>query len=327
MWKERLLRRSLPAVRRDLEELSAIGCDLVRFAVPDLASARLLGELAATTAMPLVADIHFDYRIALACLDHPLAKVRINPGNIGEEWKVREVISKARDTGISLRIGVNAGSLPRQLQSLKNQASALLEAAELEMESLEKLRFTSAVFSLKSSDIDTTIRANVLFSRRYDYPLHIGMTEAGPTIPGIVSNTIGISSLLQKGIGDTVRVSLSATPREEVLTAVEILRAAKVRDQGVRLISCPRCGRASLDVHAFLEEVNYNIQHIKKPLVIAVMGCAVNGPGEARHADIGIAGAGKMAIIFKAGEVVRRVPHQQAAKVFLEEIEKLCMQE
>jgi (E)-4-hydroxy-3-methylbut-2-enyl-diphosphate synthase len=327
MWKERLQRRSLPAVRRGLDELSAIGCDLVRFAVPDLASARLLGELASSTAMPLVADIHFDYRIALACLDHPLAKVRINPGNIGEEWKVREVISKARDTGISLRIGVNAGSLPRQLQSLKNQASALLKAAELEMESLEKLRFTSAVFSLKSSDIDSTIRANVLFSRKYEYPLHIGMTEAGPLIPGIVSNTIGISSLLQKGIGDTVRVSLSATPREEVLTAVEILRAAKARDQGVRLISCPRCGRASLDVHAFLEEVNFSIQRIKKPLTIAVMGCAVNGPGEARHADVGIAGAGKMAIIFKAGEVVRRVSHQQAAKVFLEEIEKLCVQE
>ena len=327
MWKERLLRRSLPAVRRELEELSVLGCDLVRFAVPDVESAQLLGELAATTAMPLVADVHFDYRIALACLDHPLAKVRINPGNIGEEWKVREVVSKARDTGIALRIGVNAGSLPRQLQSLKNQASALLKAAESEMESLEKLRFASAVFSLKSSDIDSTISANVLFSRRYDYPLHIGMTEAGPAIPGIVSNTIGISSLLKKGIGDTVRVSLSATPREEVLTAVEILRAAKIRDQGVRLISCPRCGRASLDVHAFLEQVNFKIQHIKKPLAIAVMGCAVNGPGEARHADIGIAGAGRMAIIFKGGEIVRRVPHQQAAKVFLEEIEKLCVQE
>ena len=326
MWKDRLLRRSLPAVRRELDELSAIGCDLVRFAVPDLESAQLLGELAATTTMPLVADIHFDYRIALACLDHPLAKVRINPGNIGEEWKVREVVSKARDTGIALRIGVNAGSLPRQLQSLKNQAVALLKAAESEMESLERLKFASAVFSLKSSDVDSTIRANVLFSQKYDYPLHIGLTEAGPAIPGIVSNTIGITSLLKKGIGDTVRVSLSATPREEVLTAIEILRAAKVRDQGVRLVSCPRCGRASLDVHAFLEQVSFNIQHIRKPLVIAVMGCAVNGPGEARHADIGIAGAGKMAIIFKAGEVVRRVSHQEAVKAFLEEIEKICAQ-
>jgi (E)-4-hydroxy-3-methylbut-2-enyl-diphosphate synthase len=326
MWKERLTRRSLPAVRRTLDILAGYGCDFVRFAVPDIESAGLLGELAGSTRTQLIADVHFDYRIALACLDYPLAKVRINPGNIGEDWKVREVIAKAKDSGISLRIGVNAGSLPLRLRPLKNQALALVKAAESEMEALERLRFFSAVFSLKSSDIGTTIRANVIFSRKYDYPLHIGMTEAGPAIPGIVRNTVGIRSLLEKGIGDTVRVSLSASAEEEVLSAVEILRTANVRDSGVRLISCPRCGRASFDVHAFLELVSFKIHTIKKPLVVAVMGCAVNGPGEARHADIGIAGAGKMAIIFRAGEVVRRTSFQEAAKAFLEEIDKLCAQ-
>ena len=328
MWKERLLRRSLPAVRRDLEELSAIGCDLVRFAVPDLASAQLLGELAATTAMPLVADIHFDYRIALACLDHPLAKVRINPGNIGEEWKVREVISKARDTG---HLASDRGE--------RGVASAAAPASQEPGQCPSQGGGTGNGITGEAEVHVRCILAEILRHRFDDTGEHpvlpkIRLSTAhrhdrGGTARFRASSAIqsGFPPFCRRGSATLSEFPFPRSPREEVLTAVEILRAAKARDQGVRLISCPRCGRASLDVHAFLEQVNFSIQRIKKPLVIAVMGCAVNGPGEARHADIGIAGAGKMAIIFKAGEVVRRVSHQQAAKVFLEEIDKLCVQQ
>jgi (E)-4-hydroxy-3-methylbut-2-enyl-diphosphate synthase len=324
MWKEPLSLQSIPDVLSGIETLCALGCDLVRFAVPNAESAQVLGALAESSVLPLVADIHFDYRIALQCLDFPLAKIRINPGNIGEEWKVREVVAKASDNGIGLRIGVNAGSLPRLLQNMKNQAVAMVLAAESEMETLERVGFKDAVFSLKSSDVEVTIRANTSFSRRYDYPLHVGVTEAGPLVPGIVRNTLGVAALLRKGIGDTVRISLSASPQEEVLAAVELLRSLGVRASGARIISCPTCGRSSFDVKGFLEQVSIHIQKIRQPLVVAIMGCVVNGPGEATHADIGITGAGKMALIFKSGRVVRKVPFDNAATVFLEEIQKLC---
>jgi (E)-4-hydroxy-3-methylbut-2-enyl-diphosphate synthase len=209
---------------------------------------------------------------------------------------------------------------------MKNQSLAMVRAAESEMETLEKLGFRDVVFSLKSSDVDSTIRANVLFSRKYDYPLHVGVTEAGPAIEGIVRNTLGISALLRKGIGDTVRVSLSASPQEEVLSAVELLRSLRLRASGVHVISCPTCGRTTFDVKGFLEQVSFQIQQISTPLRIAVMGCAVNGPGEARHADLGIAGAGKMALIFKGDAIVKRVPFADAAVAFMEEIQKQCAQ-
>lgn len=324
MWKKRLTRESLPAVHTGLEHLARIGCDLVRFAVPDNESADLLGTLARTSPLPLVADIQFDYRIALKCLDHPVAKVRINPGNIGEDWKVREVIAKARDNGVSLRIGINAGSLPRRLKGLKNKAHAMVTAAEDELEALERNGFHDAIFSLKSSDVESSVKANKIFSRKYDYPLHVGITEAGPLIPGIVRSAVGISSLLTKGIGDTVRVSLSAGCDEEVMAAIEILRIAKERIGGIRIVSCPRCGRSSFDVQGLLEQVSSFIQTVKKELVIAVMGCVVNGPDEARHADIGITGAGTSAIIFRRGVILRRVSFADAARAFREEIERLC---
>jgi (E)-4-hydroxy-3-methylbut-2-enyl-diphosphate synthase len=327
MWKEPLSADALPGIQERLERLSRMGCDIVRFAVPDLESADVLGKLAEACTVPLVADIHFDYRIALRCLDFPLAKIRINPGNIGEEWKVREVVAKARDNGISLRIGVNGGSLPRLLEKMKNQSSAMVRAAESEMETLEKLRFHDAVFSLKSSDVDSTVKANVLFSRHYDYPLHIGITEAGPAIAGIVRNTLGLSALLRKGIGDTIRVSLSASPEEEVLAGVEVLRSLRLRHVGIHVISCPTCGRTTFDVKGFLDRVSLEIQQISKPMSIAVMGCAVNGPGEARHADLGITGAGNMALIFKGDKIIRRVPFEDAAVAFMEEIQKQCAQE
>jgi (E)-4-hydroxy-3-methylbut-2-enyl-diphosphate synthase len=324
MWKERLRKDDLSSVLLRLEELRRAGCDLVRFAVPDIESADILGSLARNAGVPLVADIHFDYRLAMRCLDHPVAKIRINPGTMGDEAHVREVIRKCRDSGVSMRVGVNAGSLPTHLEGMEDRASAMLAAAEIEMEVLERLDFHDAVFSLKSSHVDETVRANMLFAGKYDYPLHIGITEAGPLVPGVVRNTLGIAALLESGIGDTVRVSLSAPPRDEVTAGLEILRELDQRERGVRLISCPQCGRSSFNVHAFLEQVSYFIQEIEKPLTIAVMGCPVNGPGEAKEADLGITGAGGMAVIFRNGEVVRRVAFEQAEAGFREEVEKAC---
>jgi len=323
MWKEPLVPDTLFEVANGLHALERAGCDLVRFAVPDMASAEALGRLAAESPLPLAADIHFDHLLALRCLDFPVAKIRINPGNIGEEWKVREVVAKARDVGACLRIGVNAGSLPRGLENDQDVPGSMVKAAEQEMELLAKLDFAEVVFSLKSSDVEETIEANRLFASRYDHPLHIGVTEAGPLIPGIVKSTLGIGTLLKEGIGDTVRVSLSASTLEEVIAGQQILRAVRLRTAGVEIISCPSCGRSSFDVKSFVEQVSDFIQGIKKPLTIAIMGCVVNGPGEAKKADIGITGAGKMAIIFKEGRSCRTVPFEEAAFAFREEVEKL----
>jgi (E)-4-hydroxy-3-methylbut-2-enyl-diphosphate synthase len=327
MWKEPLSRDALPGIREGMQTLQRQGCDIVRFAVPDLESADILGELSRSSPLPVVADVHFDYRIALRCMDYPVAKIRINPGTIGEEWKVREVIAKARDAGVSIRVGINAGSLPHGLEGEKDVPRAMMEAAEAELDLLERLDFHSAVFSLKSSDVDETIRANVSFSEKYDYPLHIGVTEAGPLAQGIVKNTIGVSTLLNHGIGDTLRVSLSAAPLQEILAGIEILRTLKQRDGGVSIISCPTCGRTTFDVKVFLEQVSNIIHNDGKALVVAIMGCPVNGPGEARNADLGITGSGNMALIFKKGEIVRRVRCEEALAAFTEEYNLACKEE
>jgi (E)-4-hydroxy-3-methylbut-2-enyl-diphosphate synthase len=324
MWKEPLSGNTIPGTLAEIGRLSAFGCDIIRFAVPDSETADLIGRLAGSTEVPLVADIHFDYRLALQCLDYPIAKIRINPGNIGEEWKVREVVEKAAGKGISLRIGVNSGSLPRSLAAEKDVAHAMVEAAEAEIGILERLGFRDAVFSLKSSDVQETIRANVMFASKCDYPLHLGITEAGPLIPGLIKNTLGIASLLEQGIGDTIRVSLTDSPVDEVIAGLEILRAIKLRDTGASIVSCPKCGRSSFDVKGFLEDVSDFIHTIRKPVTIAVMGCVVNGPGEARRCDVGITGAGRMAIIFRSGNIVRRVPFEGAVEAFKEEVREVC---
>jgi (E)-4-hydroxy-3-methylbut-2-enyl-diphosphate synthase len=292
--------------------------------VPDLAAAEAVGALSRRTAMPIAADIHFDHTLALRCLDFPISKIRINPGTLGAEWKVREVVGKAADRGVALRVGVNAGSLPRSLEGEKDPAEAMVKAAEEELEILERLSFRDAVFSLKSSDIGETIRANLRFSRDHDHPLHLGVTEAGPLVPGIVRSTAGIGNLLEQGIGDTIRVSLSAPVEDEVIAGVEILRVAGKRSQGVTIVSCPRCGRTTFDVQNFIENVSSFIHSTRKAITVAIMGCAVNGPGEARKADLGITGAGKMAIIFKKGEIARRVTYEQALEAFQQEFDKLC---
>ena len=321
MWKRPLGtadRETVDAVRL----LSALGCDLLRFAVPRIDTADRLGELALTVDLPLVADIHFDHRIALRCMDYPVAKVRINPGNIGAAWKVEEVVRKAKDRGIALRVGINAGSLPKRLAAEKDLAVAMFRAAEEELGTLERLGFDQVVFSLKSSDIDDTIRANRLFSERHHNPLHLGLTEAGPLVAGLVRSTSALEALLEDGIGDTIRVSLSDSPESEVAAGREILRVCGLQSPGVRIVSCPTCGRAVFDVKGFVREVQPFLEAQRKTMTVAIMGCPVNGPGEARHADLGITGSSKYAVIFKEGRVLKRVPADRAVEAFKEEVEK-----
>ncbi|MFP4364344.1 MAG: flavodoxin-dependent (E)-4-hydroxy-3-methylbut-2-enyl-diphosphate synthase [Spirochaetia bacterium] len=322
MWKQPIGKNPDKDITT-ISELKRMGCELLRFAVPEESAAQALIELAKNTDMPLVADIHFDYKLALLCIAGGIAKVRINPGNIGAEWKVKEVFQAAKDSNTAIRIGVNAGSLPADLRNMDDKAMAMVAAAERELSIPNSLGFENLVFSLKSSDIQSTVSANELFRKKYDYPLHLGVTEAGPLIPGIVKTTIAFSKLLEQGIGETIRVSLSDTPGKEIITAREILQSLNIRKTGVTIVSCPRCGRAGFDSHAFLKRVQTYLYSVAKPLTVAVMGCAVNGPEEAKHADIGITGAGNSIIIFVKGKLVRKVSPEQAENIFKEELEKL----
>jgi len=322
MWKKPV-KKINAGLLTELEDLHNLGCDIIRFAVPDMESAEIIGELADQIEMPLVADIHFDYKIALRVLDYPISKVRINPGNIGNKSKVSEVIKKSADKDIPIRIGVNAGSLPANLRGEKDKALAMIKAAESELEIMDRNNFNNVIFSLKSSSVETTIKANEIFSARYNFPMHIGVTEAGPLIPGIVKNTAAITTLLRKGIGNTVRVSLSSEPENEILTGKEILKTAGISRGGVNIISCPMCGRSVFNVKNFVNNLYKKINTINKDISIAVMGCPVNGPGEAKSADIGITGTSNYAIIFKNGTILKKVSISKAEDVFLEEIYKL----
>ncbi|MFA6507069.1 MAG: (E)-4-hydroxy-3-methylbut-2-enyl-diphosphate synthase [Treponemataceae bacterium] len=339
MWKDRLTRSDVEgsaggATLARIEKLKVLGCSLLRFAVPDLAAADILGLLATRTSMPIVADIHFDHEIALRCLDYPIAKIRINPGNIGSRAKVEAVVRKAIEKGVPLRIGVNAGSLPLDLakqvdSGVKTRAEALVEAAEREVSVFDDLAFSNVLVSMKASSITDTLRANELFASRHTIPLHLGVTEAGPLIPGIVRNAVALHTLLAKGIGSTIRVSLSDTMECEVLAGREILGAVADtagkgnKGRGVVIVSCPRCGRNGFDTHAFSEKWRDELYSLKKDAVVAIMGCAVNGPGEARHADLGITGAGDKVLIFRQGHIVRTVDPSDADTAFHEELAKL----
>lgn len=326
MWKKPLgsadSARALEQILTGIRNLEEIGCELLRFSVPDLPSAEVLGRLASRTDLPLVADIHFDHRLALRCLDFPIAKIRINPGNIGRADKVAEVVRKAQDRGVALRVGVNAGSLPKALKREKDVAQAMVQAAEEELSILERLGFEQAIFSLKAADVQTTVQANLLFSERYDYPLHIGVTEAGPLVQGTVKSTLALSRLLDSGVGDTVRVSLSDSPQNEIIAACSILQNLGLRSFGPEVISCPTCGRTVFDVTGFLEKVQPTMQRIHKQLTVAIMGCPVNGPGEAKRADLGITGSEKQVVIFKKGKIIRRESADHAIEAFKEELEK-----
>lgn len=308
MWKKSLVPATNESLRQivfELNELKMFGLDIMRFAVPDAESADALKKLSTMTDIPLVADIHFDYKLALQCMEKGfISAIRINPGNIGGPEKVKAVVERARDCGIALRIGVNSGSIPKDLVSLL-EVDALVKAAEREMELFDNLNFKDYAVSLKASDIETTVLANEKFAKKYDTPIHLGVTEAGPAITGAIKTAIAFYRLISNGIGDTIRVSLSDKTELEVIAAIEILRACGQNTKGVTLISCPRCGRNGFDVHAFLDRWQSRLYRLKKDVKIAIMGCAVNGPGEAKSADIGITGSEDIAIIFKAGKIVK----------------------
>jgi (E)-4-hydroxy-3-methylbut-2-enyl-diphosphate synthase len=308
--------------------------------VPNLEAAEVLGELASRVSMPLTADIHFDYKIALRCLDFPIAKIRINPGNIGSEEKVEAVLSKAAEKRRPIRIGVNAGSLPQDLSreadsGRVSRAEALVKAAERELALFSKYRFDDpsngpgVLVSMKASGIADTIQANRLLAERASaVPLHIGVTEAGPLIAGVVRNTAALVALLSDGIGDTIRVSLSDTMENEVIAGREILGAVAdlagiQAPGGIRIVSCPRCGRNGFDTHGFTARWLNRLYAMDKNITVAVMGCAVNGPGEARHADLGITGAGDKVLIFRRGQVIRTISAAEADAAFEEELERL----
>jgi len=323
MWKEPLGPDGLEAALARIRVLESLGCRILRFSAPDLAAAEAIGALAARTDMPLVADIHFDWRIALRCLDFPIAKIRVNPGNLGASWKLREVAAKAAGRGVTIRIGVNAGSLPADLKERADRAEALVEAAEREVAALDALGFGDVIVSMKASNVEETIRVNELFSSRHELPLHIGVTEAGPAVQGCIRSAVALHSLLSRGIGDTLRVSLSSEMEDEVLAGREIVALATGRREGADIVSCPRCGRAGFDTHAFAARWRDRIYGLGKPVTIAIMGCVVNGPGEARHADLGITGAGDRVIVFRGGQITRTCAPEDADTVFAEELSKL----
>lgn len=330
MWKDSIVdvksnSSRLDKIRNQISQLKMLGCDIIRFAVPDMESAESFIEICRLTSMPLVADIHFDYTLALKCLEGPVAAIRINPGNIGARDRVEAVVNACRDKGAAIRIGINSGSLPHDLRERVesgriSRAAALSEAAARECAVFDELKFDQFVVSLKASSVQETIEANEDFASKYDIPLHIGVTEAGPLITGVVKSTLAFSHLLCEGIGSTIRVSLSSSPENEVIAGLEILRECGKRNGGVTLISCPRCGRMGFDVHGFMERWQNRLLSMKKNITVAVMGCVVNGPGEGKHADIGIAGAGGKAIIFKKGHIVRTVDEKNADTVFEEEL-------
>ena len=333
MWKEPLAGADLRAVSERLKSLGELGCNIARFAVPDMESASLLCVLAEMTPIPLVADIHFDYRLALRCLEGGVAKIRINPGNIGSKENIKAVAKRASERGVPIRIGVNSGSVPKDLaarveEGAMSRAAALAEAAAREVALLEDEGFGDIVVSMKASSVLETVSCNEEFASRFDIPLHIGVTEAGPLIAGVVKSALAISSLLKKGIGSTVRVSLSDTPESEVIAAREILGECGARKASVRIVSCPRCGRQGFDVHGFVARWQDRLYALKKDITVAVMGCVVNGPGEGKRADIGITGAGDTAIIFRKGEIVKKIAIAEGSSAavdsaFEEELKKL----
>lgn len=296
-----------------IKRLEAAGCEIIRVAVPDMAAARAVGAIREQISIPLVVDIHFDYRLALEAVAAGADKVRINPGNIGAPERVKAVAQACRARGVPIRIGVNGGSLEKPLLAKYGGVTpeALVESAFGHIELLHRYDFDDICVSLKSSDVRTTMAAYRLMSEKSDYPLHLGVTETGTLRMGTIKSAIGIGGLLSFGIGDTIRVSLSADPVEEVSAARDILKALGIRRDGPNLISCPTCGRTRIDLIRLAQEVEQRLEHVQKPLTVAVMGCVVNGPGEAASADVGIAGGDGVGLLFRKGEIVKKVPQDQ----------------
>lgn len=305
--------------------LEAAGCDILRAAIPNEDAAALIPAIRSAVRMPLVADIHFDYRLALLAADAGVDAIRINPGNIGGQDRVEAVANKCMEKKIPIRIGVNSGSLEKDLLAQYGGPTpeALVASALRHAAMLEACNFTDIVLSIKSSNVDTMIRAYELCAERCSYPLHLGVTEAGTERMGMIKSAIGIGSLLQRGIGDTIRVSLTADPVREIWAAQDILKALGMGRSGPQIVSCPTCGRTRIDLIRIAQEVEDKLRGCTKPITVAVMGCVVNGPGEAREADVGIAGGDGVGLLFKKGEIVRKVPESALVQALMEEIDRL----
>ncbi|AUW93697.1 4-hydroxy-3-methylbut-2-en-1-yl diphosphate synthase [Sulfobacillus sp. hq2] len=311
-------------VKNTLEEIARyvdVGCEIVRVAVPDHEAAQAVGEIVKRSPIPVVADIHFDYRLALEVIRQGIDKLRLNPGNIGARERVEEVVKAAKERQIPIRIGVNSGSIEKGLlQDYGRTAETLVKSAEHHIQILNDLDYDNIVVSLKASDVPTMVAAYRLMAQRHDYPLHLGVTEAGTLFQGTIKSAIGIGSLLADGIGDTIRVSLTGPGEEEIRVAWEILKSLKLRERGANIVACPTCGRLQFDMWPVTNELERRLAVIKEPVTVAVMGCAVNGPGEAREADVGLAGGKNMGLIFRHGQIVRRVDQEDMVEELWKEI-------
>jgi len=314
--------RDVRATIGQIKELEDCGCELVRLAVPDMEAAEAISAIKKGISIPLIADIHFDYRLALMALEAGVDGLRLNPGNIGEPEKIKKVASAARERGVPIRIGVNAGSLPTPKNPKLSITKQMVEAALEQVRLLESLDFDLIKVSLKAFDVPTTIEAYRKIAPRIPYPLHIGITEAGPPRTGIIRSTVGISTLLWLGIGDTIRVSLTAHPQEEVIAGYEILKSLNMRQHGPVLVSCPSCGRAEVDIVKLAGAVEKELLKITKPIKVAVMGCIVNGPGEAKDADIGIACGKGRAVLFKKGRKIKTIEEKDFISALMAEVER-----
>ena len=315
--------RDTRATINQIRELEECGCEVIRVAVPDVEAVEALPKIKKGITIPLIADIHFDYRLALGAIKAGVDGLRLNPGNIGEPDKVKKVVLAARERDLPIRIGLNAGSLPKDLNPKLTTAQKLVAGALKQIKLLESLDFDLIKVSLKAFDVPTTIAAYKEIAKKTPYPLHVGITEAGTPRTGVIRSSVGIGTLLYMGIGDTIRVSLTAHPREEVFAAYEILKSLDLREHGPVLVSCPSCGRAEVDIIALAEAVEKELKNITRPIKVAVMGCVVNGPGEAMDADIGIACGKGRGVLFRKGENIGKVEEKDFLTVLMAEVEKL----
>lgn len=317
--------RDIEKTINQIKILYNAGCEVIRCAVPDKEAAEAIKEIVKQSPIPVVADIHFDYSLALMCIENGISKLRINPGNIGSKEKVQKVVEAAKAKNIPIRIGVNSGSLEKQILEKygKPTAEALVESALGHVRILEELDFKDIIISIKSSNVSMMIESYRLMSSKCNYPLHLGVTESGTPFKGTIKSSIGIGTLLAEGIGDTIRVSLTSDPIEEIKVAKEILKALNLRKGGLELISCPTCGRTQIKLIEIANEVEKRLEKINKDIKVAVMGCVVNGPGEAREADIGIAGGKGVGIIFKKGQIIKNCKEEDLVDELMKEIESL----
>ena len=310
--------RDIKATLRQINELKDKGCELIRLAILNPDAAEAIKEIKKSSPLPLIADIHFDYRLAIKCIENGIDALRINPGNIGKEEHTKKVVNLAKINNVPIRIGINGGSLEKEFAMLDIPlAEKMVKSAMRHIKILENNDFDKIKISLKSSDVMTTIEAYRLMAEKVDYPLHLGVTEAGTYTGGIVKSAVGLGTLLAEGIGDTIRVSLTDSPIEEVKAGYLILKSLGLRKRGINFISCPTCGRTQIDLINLAKEVEKRLENFEKPLTIAVMGCAVNGPGEAKHADYGIAGGINEGYIFKKGEIIKRLPEDKLLDEFI----------